>query len=78
MSPEWAEEQAAAMARIAPVLDLLEAEVNKQGPVDLMTAYEVALAALKIIDMDKPVLERFVAVLIADRTHHAITPEELT
>jgi hypothetical protein len=73
MSPEWAHTQAAALKAIAPVLDSLEAEVNRHGPIDLMTAYMVALGALEVVDMDKPMLERFVAVLIADRTHHAIT-----
>lgn len=63
------------MKAIAPVLDSLEAEVNANGPIDLMTAYIVALDALQVIDMDKGMLERFVAVLIADRTHHAITAD---
>jgi hypothetical protein len=72
--PEWAAVNAEAMAAIAPVLDSLEAEVNSRGPIDLITAYIVALGAIRVVDMDKGMLEKFVAVLIADRTHHAITP----
>jgi hypothetical protein len=62
----------AAMAAIAPVFDSLEREVNRYGPVDMVTAYLIALAAVREVDMDKATLERFVAVLMADRTHHAV------
>jgi hypothetical protein len=69
---EWATEQAAAMEAIAPILDGLETAINSEGPVDLLTAYAIALGALREVDMAKPRLEQFVAVLLADRTHHAI------
>jgi hypothetical protein len=74
MNPDWDEVQRgiAAMQAIAPVLDSLEEEVNKAGPVDLMQAYFIALGALREVGMEKATLEKFVAVLIADRTHHAV------
>jgi hypothetical protein len=73
MDDEWVKANAESMARIAPILDSLEAEINSQGPVDLLQAYVIAYGAIKEVDMDKEHLERFVAVLMADRTHHAIT-----
>jgi hypothetical protein len=69
---EWAASRDA-MAAIAPIFDQLERVINGHGPVDMMTAYCVALGAIQEVDMDKASLERFVAVLMADRTHHAIS-----
>jgi hypothetical protein len=63
------------MAAIVPIFDSLELAINSQGPVDLVEAYFVALGAIREIGMSKPTLERFVAVLMADRTHHVITPD---
>lgn len=69
----WVLIQMAAMEAIAPVLDSMEAEINKRGPVDMLTAYQIALGAVQTINMDKDLLEKFVAVLMADRTYHAPT-----
>jgi hypothetical protein len=63
----------AAMEAIAPIFDSLESAINSQGPVDMVEAYFIALKALREVGMDKATLERFVAVLMADRTHHAIS-----
>ena len=72
MNDDWMADQMAAMQRIAPVLDSLEEAINRQGSVNLMQAYMIALRALQEVDMDKHRLEQFVAVLMADRTHHAV------
>ena len=70
---DWLERQRAAMAHIAPIFDALEEAVNRCGPIDMVQAYIVALDAVREVDMDKTTLEQFVAVLMADRTHHAPT-----
>jgi hypothetical protein len=62
------------MTAIAPIFDSLEQVINSHGPVDLAEAYFIALRAVAEVDMDKPTLEKFVAVLMADRTHQAVTP----
>jgi hypothetical protein len=69
---QWVNEQKAAMERIAPLFDQLEAAVNKVGPLDLVGAYIVALRAIREVDLDKPMLEKFVAVLLADRTYQVV------
>ena len=66
------EDQMKAMQQIAPVLDSLEEAINREGSVNLMQAYMIALGAIREVNMDKPRLEQFVAVLMADRTHHAV------
>jgi hypothetical protein len=80
MSPEEFDASKAAMVAIAPIFDLLETAINRHGPVNMMQAYCIALAAVQEVDMDKATLERFVAVLMADRTHQAIemTPKGAT
>jgi hypothetical protein len=70
---EWLEAQKKAMEEIAPILDSLEESVNQCGPVDMLQAYLVALRALREVDMDKAILEKFVCVMVADRVHHVAT-----
>jgi hypothetical protein len=70
---EWVARQQAAMTAIAPIFDELEAAINASGPIDMVTAYLIALGAVRAINMDKTTLEQFVAVLMADRTYTAVT-----
>ena len=73
MTPDEFEESKAAMEAVAPIFDQLEQAINSCGPIDMLGAYFVALGAVREVDMDKATLERFVAVLMADRTPHAVS-----
>lgn len=73
MNPKDLEASRVAMAAIAPIFDSMETVMNSCGPVDMLQAYVIALNVIQEINMDKPTLEKFVAVLMADRTHHALT-----
>jgi hypothetical protein len=69
MDDQERREHMAAMAACAGIFDSLTEALNREQPLDLMEAYLLCLGALKVIDMDKNTLEKFVAVLMADRTH---------